>query len=858
MCWRWGAVMLLVLPAVPNLAHGQQPSQPAPSSTQQTENEISTRSADTAIRVRVNLVLVRVVVRDSGGKPIPGLEQDDFQVFDNGKRQKISSFNIETPETQMKAASATDVVIAGEEQKSESVAALSASMQPQRFLALVFDDSHLKTADAIAVHEAARKLFASLTPTDRVEIYSTQGDVQQDFTADPETLRKTIAAIVPHPARGEGVYECPNITYYQADLIVNKHDRDAAIAAALDATTNKCPVDVITDAERILQEGDSVTRDSYQRMGDIVKHLASMPGRRVMVYVSPGFVLPDGVMPDDWGFIERAVRAGVVVNTIDARGLYTPDMLPDIDAPPQQPPPSPPLDSAVADYQLEEAKYRMQAQFQSGRVLGEMAASTGGRYFHNRNDLDAAMSQALAAPEVSYVLGFAPQGPVADGKFHHLKVKLANGKRYEIEARNGYFAPKKLADPEEEAKEEVKQALFSQDEIAGMPVQLKAEVPKTDTGAMQLAVFTHLDIKSIRFRKTDGRNCNDLVLAAALFDTNGRLLDGQMKEVALKLQDSTLEKMGGTGLTLKIVFPARPGTYRVRSVVRGSEADPLTARNLTAVVPETQPRENVKNVSFQNMAWAPPNVNAPLKSLITTPLCGLSEVLEHAGASEVDLAQNLEKFTAQEHINYVTLDRPGMVLDYDSGSFQYVYSIEQQKGGGISREYRTPLKGSHVFPAIGQHVGGAAIALMFLPDLQADYEMKCEGLDERKGQLDWVVHFQQRKDRPARTAKIWANNVARPGMFVGRAWISKDNFQVVHLEASLMQGVPDIGLQGLAVSVDYRLVQNASGNLSFWLPDRIATYWDYDAHRIIVDHGFSDFQFFSVETKEKTREPKEP
>lgn len=855
MRWRWVAVMLLALAIVASLAYGQQPSSSAvPSPTPQTENEISMRSADTAIKVRVNLVLVRAVVRDSGGKAIPGLKQDDFQVFDNGKRQKISSFNIDTPETEARAASATDVVTGGEEQKGESAAPLNASILPQRFLALVFDDSHLKTPDAIAVHEAARKLFVSLAPTDRVAIYSTQGDIQQDFTADPETLRKTVAAIVPHPAKGEGVHECPNITYYQADLIVNKHDPEAMSAAAVDADVNDCPTNILATSERILQQGDALTLESYQLMEEIANHLASMPGQRVLVYVSPGFILPDLIMQRGSGFIDRAIRAGVVVNTIDARGLYTAEVMPDIDAPPQESPRHPP----PVDYQRIEGALRVQAQFQSGLVLGEMAASTGGRYFHNRNDLDKAMSQALAAPEVSYVLGFAPREPVADGKFHNLKVKLANGKKYQVEARNGYFAAKKLADPDEEAKQEVRDAIFSQDEIADMPVQLKAEFPKTGAGATQLAVLTHLDIKSIRFRQADGRNCNDLVLAVALFDTNGQLLDGQMKELALKLQDSTLEKMRQTGLTLKIVFAAKPGTYRVRSVMRGSEDDPLMARNLTAVVPGAQPRASAKNVSFQYMAWAPPNVNFPLKSLATTPPCALSDVLARAGASALDLAQNLEKFTAQEHIDYVTLDRNGMVEDYDSGSFQYVYSIEHQEGGGITREYRTPVKGSHVFPAIGQQIGGAAIALMFLPDLQTDYEMTCEGLDERNGQLNWVVHFQQRKDRPSRTAKFWVNNVSHPGMFEGRAWISKDSFQVVHLEASLMQGVPDIGLQHLSVSVDYRLVQSPSGSVTFRLPDKIATYWDYDPHRIILDHTLSDFQFFSVEIEERTHEPQKP
>lgn len=222
------------------------------------------------------------------------------------------------------------------------------------------------------------------------------------------------------------------------------------------------------------------------------------------------------------------------------------------------------------------------------------------------------------------------------------------------------------------------------------------------------------------------------------------------------------------------------------------------------------------------------------------------------------LATNLEKFTAQEHIDYVMLDRAGMVEEYDSGTFQYVYSIEQQGGKSISREYRTPIKGSHEFRAAGQEVGGGAIALMFLPDLRGDYEMKCEGMDERSGQHDWVVHFEQRTDRPSRTAKVWANGAASPGILKGRAWISKGDFQVVHMEAGLMTGLPDVGLQKMAFSVDYALVQNSAGDLKFWLPVTINTYWDFDPHRTILTHKLSEFELFAVDTKESVQGAKQP
>jgi hypothetical protein len=76
-----------------------------------------------------------------------------------------------------------------------------------------------------------------------------------------------------------------------------------------------------------------------------------------------------------------------------------------------------------------------------------------------------------------------------------------------------------------------------------------------------------------------------MVLATGVFDVNGQLIDGQMKEIALKLKDATMERMSHTGLTIKAVFTLKPGNYVVRSVVRGSEAGQLTSQNLVATIP---------------------------------------------------------------------------------------------------------------------------------------------------------------------------------------------------------------------------------------------------------------------------------
>jgi len=552
---------------------------------------MATRVMDTPIKVQVNLVIVRVVVRDAGGKVVSDLKKEDFQVLDNGKEQKISTFAVETAETHEKSAAATvEGSAAGTETEKSTEAeagagAVNVAAMPQRFVALVFDDLHMKAAEAMAVHAATEKLFASLTPTDRVAIYSTSGDVQQEFTGDAEALRKALAAITPHRGKGEGEYECPNISYYQADLIVNKHDQEAITVALYDAQNNNCPLtrgDIHADASHILEVGDQNTRAGYQYLDNVVRHLADLPGQRVLVYVSPGFILGDTELPDSWEWIERTMRAGVVVNTIDAKGLYTADALPDIAAPPQESPDK----TDPLDYQRLESTYRMQNQFEQGQVLAGMAASTGGTYFHNRNDLDRGMSQSLTAPSVSYMLGFAPQDMKANGKLHKLSVKVVNGKKYQIQARNGYYASKIPADPEEAAKQEVRETLFSQDEIVSVPVELKTQFLKADATSRQLTVLTHVNVKGIRFRKADGRSCNNVILATGVFDANGQYVEGQMKEIALRLEDSTMAKLSQTGITIKIAFTVKPGTYMVRSVVRGSEGDQLTAKNLMTVIPE--------------------------------------------------------------------------------------------------------------------------------------------------------------------------------------------------------------------------------------------------------------------------------
>src|SRR6267378_1151534 len=567
------------------------PPQDAPAKTDSTaksapsaspNEEVSSHDTPTTFKVRVNLVLVRVVVRDRQGKIVSNLKKEDFQLYDNRKLQTISSFSVETPETR----TASAIASSAESGSSSSMDAAGgkAVVLPQRFVSMVFDDVHLSMADAAFVRDSATRFFGALAASDRVSLNTTSGQLTQEFTDDHEKLAKALLGIVPRSLTGHGFHDCPDVDYYQADLIVNKSDMQALGVATEEAL--QCAFNGDTKmmaaaqnlaqvaADRAVAQGDNETQYAYRHLEEVVRRLATMPGQRVLALVSPGFI-PSTLQSEASEMVDRATRANIVINTIDARGLYAPDVMGDIADPPKD-------TFRTAGYKV---SYRVAAQSAQEEVLAQLADGTGGKFFHNRNDLDEAMREAGGAPAFSYLLGFSPQNLKIDGRFHTLKVALTSKEKFEIQARHGYFAPRTLTDPAEATKLEMQEALFSQEEIRDLPVELQTQFFKKDEAQARLAVLTHFDVKGIHFRKLLGRNNDELTIVTGIFDENGNFVTGLSKVVEMNLLDTTYSRLSRSGFTVKTSFDVKPGTYLVRLVVRDAEGAQMAARNRAVVIP---------------------------------------------------------------------------------------------------------------------------------------------------------------------------------------------------------------------------------------------------------------------------------
>ena len=557
------------------------PPPPATSGAPPNAAEMSSHDAVATFKVNVRLVQVRVVVRDRKGQVIGNLHKEDFRLFDNGKPQVISRFSVESPGTQLATANRSSESAPGEAMPASPPA--SAPKLAERYVAYVFDDVHIKLQDLMLVRNAAGRHLSSLQSTDRAAIFTTSGQNNLDFTDDRARLRDDLARLLPHPRGDPDAAQCPVMNYYEADLIVNRRDVQALGAATQDALS--CAFQdqpqflaaaqglANSAAYQQLNVGDAQTRLALGALNDAIRRISIMPGQRTIVLASPGFFVPEQQI-ELQEVMDRALQSNIVINSIDARGLYT--VSPGIDASRRG--------SAPASSSGLETLYEIAGASADADVMGELADATGGIFFRNNNDLDEGFRRAAAAPAFYYVLGFSPQNLKLDGKFHKLQVKLSPPTDLSLQARKGYYAPKHAPDANEEAKQEIEDALFSKEESHDLPVELHTQFFKLAEGEAKLAVLVHLDVRQLHYAKAEGRNRDDLTVVSALFDRNGRFISAVEKILEMRWKDETLESKLASGVTLKSNFDVKPGAYLVRLVVRDSGGE-LSAENGAVEIP---------------------------------------------------------------------------------------------------------------------------------------------------------------------------------------------------------------------------------------------------------------------------------
>jgi VWFA-related protein len=397
-------------------------------------------------RVNVHLVPVSVVVRDSKGHPVGDLKQENFQILDNRKPQDIVTFTME------KNAGA-------ESAKTPAAAPATSGVQkPEKagtpaYVAYLFDDIHISNEDMGKTKGATERHLKVLTPNERVAIYTVSGDVSIYFTADRDKLQAGLKKLRSHS--GTSAFECPQLSYYTADLIVNQADPDALqleVDRAMACNENgagisaQAPPNLGPAGGRVSPQGavsqgarqlvmahavDVVARGKLESdrtlavLNDVMNRTAGMPGQRNVVLLSSGFMtVTRGQEQASMYLIEHALKTGVIFNSLDVQGLHALDL----------------ESSRIGADPSKAAQLSSNDSFAASGVMADLAYGTGGVYFHNNNDMEEGLRRTADPPQYFYLLGFSPQ--LLDGKFHKLKIGIKGGEKLTVQARSGYYALK--------------------------------------------------------------------------------------------------------------------------------------------------------------------------------------------------------------------------------------------------------------------------------------------------------------------------------------------------------------------------------------------------------------------------------
>ena len=533
--------------------------------------EVTTREETPTFQSSVSLVRVPVVVRDKQGHAVGGLQKQDFQLADRGKAQFIAQFALEGGSVAKPAAApAAPLEMPGDAGPKLVV--------PTRFVAYVFDDLHTKAGDLMSVRASALKhIERGIPPEERIALLTLSGRVATEFTDDVEKFRAALMKVMPVMLN-----RFPPITPYRAFRYRDFSDDGPGSSLAVQTLiTRDClhvnPLTAPAIAQRDLEAAASELyfqdANSLRNLNETVRRLSGMPGDRVMVLVSPGTYVSRELNDKLNKSIDSATRAGVVVNTLDARGVYVINASFELAGCDLRPETVRAVDQSDGAGNLEQTFF-----------LSDLAESTGGSRAA-QNDFQAEFDRLALPPDYIYYLGFYPKDLKPDGKFHEIKVTLENGKGLTVMARKGYWAPSHEEDAAATATREIAEAVFSNDEVHDLPISLHARFYKTGAWDARATVITHLDIRHLPLRKQDGRNRDDVTVVCALFDRNGNFVKGKQTQVELRLKDEHVESRRARGVTVNHEFDVKSGSYLIRVVARDAEGRQTAAASGVVEIP---------------------------------------------------------------------------------------------------------------------------------------------------------------------------------------------------------------------------------------------------------------------------------
>jgi VWFA-related protein len=512
------------------------------------------------LKVTTHLVQINVVVHGHKNEPVEDLEKEDFTIFDNRQRQQIATFSVES--ARLTEAKAQKLPALPQNTFTNRVELRPKA--PHSVTVMLLDGLNTKFEDQVYSKQQLIKFLAQLQPEDRVAIYTLGRELRilHDFTSDASSILKMLAK---HNGRinnevADSNPEEPNTGNDDLDQWMREADQK------------------IADYQTINR-----VQTTLSALEAIANHVARIPGRKNLIWISGGFPLHMGLdeftvsdtqekrtFSDEMERTARALNtANLAVYPVDSRGLMT---NPDFNAGGRG--------NANPRKAPGGASKAMRAIQNTHDTMETLAQRTGGKAYYNSNDLKNAIRAAIDDSKVTYVLGFYPSHGAWDGKFHELKVQV-NRKGTNVRHRLGYYAFADQPLTEKEKKAAFKEALWSplESTTLGINLRLAPNLPKPG----KLRTLIQVDVKNLQLLKKDDRWTGKL---EALFvqqsaPDKAPTIIGDTMEVNLKPETYTAALQ--RGLLLAKDLELAEAAYSLKVAVRDANSG-----NMGSVIARTQ------------------------------------------------------------------------------------------------------------------------------------------------------------------------------------------------------------------------------------------------------------------------------
>jgi VWFA-related protein len=547
---------------------------------------------DDLLRISSDLIQTGVAVFDKKGQFVSNLKKEDFELRVDGKPIPISFFESFAP------GNANDKTKPSPEGRrtAQLKGSFAGSVFQGRVVIFVVDDLHLSMDSHKRTRDLINKFInQEMIPGDTVAVVSTTGKIGflQQFTDDKTVLRAAVQRLIFNRDYTVIDRSPPPMNEYEALLISQFDSEVTEIFAAQEGSGSiEAKIEAVRSRARVLlSQAEAINRRTYSTLEQAIRSSASLPGRKIVFFISDGFLLNPSNTDASYRLqriTDAAARTNAVIYSFDAKGL-------DAGFP----------EGTTASGSNRGLGFRVQGgqRFEVQDGLSELADSTGGRFTKNTNDLQTGLTKVLEDASLFYLLAWEPESENSkQEKLKRIEVTVKNRPELKVRMQTGYLEPRRTNENKTEKtsakKEKTEQpnqktaqtslslvereliaAVVGQFPLRALPASLAVNYLDMPGEGSLIAAAVKIDIDSESFTQEADKRTASIDLLGIIYDSDGKRIEYFRELLKIDASAAKLDKSSRPSIYYNYRAKLKPGLYQMRVAAR----DVKSGRTGTAV-----------------------------------------------------------------------------------------------------------------------------------------------------------------------------------------------------------------------------------------------------------------------------------